>query len=427
MSAVTPVRPLRTLPARRATPAQEAVPQRNNVPVRAPWGDRQAAGARPTQSAGPADATAYDRSGTPAMPHLHLLLRALLTLCLLAAALPGRAAVWCVGTAQQLHDALFNAQVVSDSYVIIKLRTGTYLDGAGIGHFAVTQAHSNQFIEISGGWSGANGTCQNVSFDPALTVLAGASNFPSLYFNTGSSFTGNTVYVHDLTVSNTGYSSLGNGACLSGLVSASNEAIVERVQAHDCITSTGGNAAGYFSNDGGTLTARDLVARASLGKSNGGFGFDSYNGAATYLNQISVTATQSASTSSPASGLVVQNFSNAHTYVNNSVTWGNDPDAATADLRVFGPGVYLTRVHYGRLSGTPDVNNSPGTGDPGFVAAGDPHLRADSLLIDSGVAGPLGGSGSFDADGKARTVGPVDVGAFESPLGADTIFVHGFE
>ncbi len=355
------------------------------------------------------------------------LLRPLLLLCLLAIALPGRAAVWCVGTAQQLHDALYNAQVVGDSLVLIKLRTGTYVDGTGIGHFAFTQAHSNQLIEVSGGWTGANGGCTDKSFDPTLTVLAGASNFPTLYFNTGGSFTGNTVYVHDLTVSNTGFSGQTNGACLSGHVTADNEAIVERVQAHDCISSSGNSSAGYFENDAGTLTVRDVVARASLGKSNGGIGFDSYNGATSYLNHLSVTATQSADSGSVASGLVVQNFGNAHSYVSNSVIWGNDPDAATADLRVYGTGVYLTRVHYGRLSGTPDVNNSPGTGDPGFVAAGDAHLRADSILLDSGVANPLGGSGSFDADGSARLIGPVDVGAFESPLGADRIFRHGFE
>ena len=355
------------------------------------------------------------------------LLRPFLLLCLLAIALPGRAAVWCVGTAQQLHDALFNAQVVADSYVIIKLRTGTYIDGAGVDHFAFTQAHSNQLVEISGGWSGPDGSCKNASFDPALTVLAGAGNFPTLYFNTGSNFTGNTVYVHDLTVSNTGYSGQTNGACLAGFVGSDNVGVVERVLAHDCISSTASSAAGYFSNVGGTLTVRDVVARASLGKSNGGFGVDSYSGGTTYLNHISVTATQSADSGAPASGLVVQNFSNAHSYVTNSAIWGNDPDAATADLRVYGTGVYLTRVHYSRLSGTPDVNNSPGTGDPGFVAAGDPHLRADSILIDSGAANPLGGSGSFDADGKPRLVGPVDVGAFESPLGADKIFRHGFE
>jgi len=65
-----------------------------------------------------------------------------------------------------------------------------------------------------------------------------------------------------------------------------------------------------------------------------------------------------------------------------------------------------------------------GTGDPGFVAIGDPHLRSDSILIDSGVANPEGGSGSYDADGAVRVQGPaVDVGAFES----DVVFEDGFE
>ena len=354
-------------------------------------------------------------------------LRPLLLLCLFAFALPGQAAVWCVGTAQQLHDALFNAQVVADSLVIIKLRTGTYIDGAGIGHFNFTQAHSNQLVEISGGWSGPNGSCQDKSFDPALTVIAGASNAAALYLNTGTGQSGNLVYAHDLSVTNTGYTGAGTGACLVGQISADNEVLVERVQLRDCISFNGNSAGGYINNDGGTLTVRDVVVRNSLAKSNGGLEVGTYSGGTSYLNHLSITATQSSDSTAPVSGLLVQNFGSSHTYVSNSVVWGNDPDTVTADLRAYGSGVYFTRVHYGRLSGTPDVNNSPGSGDPGFVAAGDPHLRPDSILMDSGVASPLGGSGSFDADGKARLVGPVDVGAFESPLGADTIFRHGFE
>ncbi len=58
------------------------------------------------------------------------------------------------------------------------------------------------------------------------------------------------------------------------------------------------------------------------------------------------------------------------------------------------------------------------------MAPGDPHLRYDSLLRDSGVADPEGGSGSYDADGAGRVLGAgVDVGAFES----DALFRDGFD
>lgn len=74
----------------------------------------------------------------------------------------------------------------------------------------------------------------------------------------------------------------------------------------------------------------------------------------------------------------------------------------------------------------PAENIAPGSGDPGFVAAGDARLRADSLLVDTGAVDPAGGSGDFDVDGRARSNGlQVDVGAYESP--DDVIFRTNFD
>ena len=120
-------------------------------------------------------------------------LRPLLLLCLFAFALPGQAAVWCVGTAQQCTMPV-QRPVVADSPVIIKLRTGTYIDGAGIGHFNFTQAHSNQLVEISAAGAAPTATAGTRVFDPALTVIAGASNAAALYLNTGTGQSGNLVY-----------------------------------------------------------------------------------------------------------------------------------------------------------------------------------------------------------------------------------------
>jgi hypothetical protein len=63
--------------------------------------------------------------------------------------------------------------------------------------------------------------------------------------------------------------------------------------------------------------------------------------------------------------------------------------------------------------------------DPGFVGAGDYHLRGDSPLRDSGDNNPPGGTDSVDAGGKARVVfGTVDIGAHEVQ---DSIFINGFD
>ena len=87
--------------------------------------------------------------------------------------------------------------------------------------------------------------------------------------------------------------------------------------------------------------------------------------------------------------------------------------------------VSLARVHYESLSGLPLANVAPGTGDPGFVAPGEGGLRPDSILVDSGVAAPEGGTGIRDVDGRFRVLGAaVDVGAIEYD---DVLFRDGFD
>jgi hypothetical protein len=139
---------------------------------------------------------------------------------------------------------------------------------------------------------------------------------------------------------------------------------------------------------------------------------DTTKNGVTRLAHISITTTLSTNANAPASGLLLANYENATTYVSNSVVWGNDPEAVTKDIYASGPNHFFTRVHYGKLGGSVLAGNvTPGTGDPGFVGVGNPHLRSDSILIDSGVANPEGGSGTYDADGAARVQGvAVDVG-----------------
>lgn len=351
-------------------------------------------------------------------------LRRLTGLFLLLPALPSHALSTCVGTAQQLHDALATVALSSDINVVIKVRTGTYIQTAGTGNFSAAVTHSNQVVEISGGWSGPNNSCQNKSFDAADTIIVGAATNTALYLSTGNDVSGSVLSVHDLTLANNGYTATGSGACLMTYVSPNNEAVLERLQMLECLAPNASNAAGYLENTGGLLTLRSVYVRSSLAKSNGGLSVSTYAGGTTRLSHLSITNTVSTGSDSISSGLYLANFTNSFTYLSNSVVWGNDPDAATMDLYTFGSGMFLTRVHSGKRGGTPTSNISPSTGDPGFVAYNDPHLRADSLLIDSGVTNPLGGSGTFDASGLPRVLGDaVDIGAFESEL----LFANGFQ
>jgi len=351
-------------------------------------------------------------------------LQCLTGLFLLLPALPSHAFSACVGTAQQLHDALANVALSGDAIVVIKLRTGTYIQTAGTGNFSATATHSNQTVEISGGWSGPNNSCQNKSFDAADTILVGGAYNTALYLSTGNAVSGSVLSAHDLTLANDGYAATGFGACLMTYVSANNEAVLERLQMVECLAPNSSNAAGYLENTGGLLTMRNVYVRSSLAKSNGGLSVSTYSGGTTRLSHLSITNTASTGSDSLTSGLYLANFSDSFTYLSNSVIWGNDPDAATMDLYTFGSGMFLTRVHHGKRGGVPTSNISPSTGDPGFANYNDPHLRADSILIDSGVANPVGGSGTFDAGGRTRVLGgAVDVGAFES----DLLFANGFQ
>lgn len=344
----------------------------------------------------------------------------------LSAGAASHAATLCVANSTQFHDALASIATSTDALVVIKLRTGQYADANGNGHFVFTQNRSNQIVDISGGWSGANGTCTGKSFDPAATVVTGAGDFPALRFDNGFSGTsGNSIYVHDLTLRNPNYTAETMAACVYGAATAANEVMFERVHLRECNATRVPSS--LMENDGGTLTISNLLVRDSQGADVGGLMLASYDGGVTRAAQVTVTNAASVRTAAPASALYVQNYGAAHAYISNTVVWGNDTDVAVPDIRVLGTGVYFTRAHYGKLAGVPDFNNTPSSGDPRFAGTYDARLSIDSPLIDSGVANPAGGAGTFDADGKPRVRGAgVDVGAFEY-VPPDPIFKNGFE
>ena len=75
--------------------------------------------------------------------------------------------VLCVSNASQLAQALTQASASSDSPIYIRLRSGTYQATAQTGGFILLVQHSDQFVEVSGGWSGTGSTCVTRSPNPA--------------------------------------------------------------------------------------------------------------------------------------------------------------------------------------------------------------------------------------------------------------------
>ncbi|WP_300619191.1 hypothetical protein [Dokdonella sp.] len=340
-------------------------------------------------------------------------------------ATPGMAATArCVADSAQLAAALVDANAANaDPQFLIKLRTGTF--SATPSGFRVAPQRGGQILRLSGGYSDAG--CQNKTYGPARTTLVGATNRHALEFTLGiGDLAGGQLHLQDVDLTNSDFGGASGGACLSGTVYPGNTAVVERVATRDCRAPWGTDASIWLANHG-ILTLRNVQARSGTANYNGGIGVITSGSGLSRLAQVSVTTTQSSAGNAVFSGLRLSNDGNAVAHLSNSVIWGNDSDPGTADLAVHGPGITLTRVHYGTLLGTPAANLAPGTGDPGFVAANDPHLRADSILVDSGATDPVGGSGPLDLDGNLRTQGvALDVGAHERPV-PDAIFWNGFD
>lgn len=328
----------------------------------------------------------------------------------------------CVATPQGLVAAFNDALASSDTIFIIKLRQGQYdLDVVSLP--VLDLARSNQSIEISGGWTDAG--CQNHVAGHDYTLLAGNSSAKTLSFNLHAG-SGGLLYVHDLAISSPNGATPGNGACMLGWVYPGNNVTLDRMRMTQCKGGVQSSAAsGELNNNGGELVVRNVVVDTGEADFNGGLSVYTRNGGITRIAQLSVTGTHSTDPGATVSGLLLNTIQNGRADLGNSVLWGND--ANRPDVLLSGTSNYLTRVHRGNLDGIPTLDNTPGGGDPGFVSAGNPRLRADSILVDTGISNPSGGSGSFDADGHARVAGAaVDVGAFEW-IASDVIFADGLD
>jgi hypothetical protein len=355
--------------------------------------------------------------------------RFLLALSLLAAPLAsGAVTLSCVHDVEELRAAIDAAAGSSDTPIVINLRSGTYDLSTASSQVYLRLLHTNQLVGISGGWQGDNGACTTQTKGADATVIVGAGAQRALWVNTDptNSHTNIGVYVSDLTLRNptgTGY-----GVCMAVTVSPGNSFSGERLRMDQCDSQDSGQATAILSNSGGQLSLVDVAAsNGHSAVNNGGIGVSTTNGGTTRLSQLSITGMSSDVGATACNGLSISNPNNdgSSSSLSNSVVAGNDTDFDTKDLCVVGAGTQLKRVHYGSLSGTATSETASSSGDPGFVAAGDPHLRSDSALIDSGVSDPIGGSGSYDVAGKPRLQGlAVDVGAFEW---SDGIFAAGFE
>jgi hypothetical protein len=340
-------------------------------------------------------------------------------------ALPGLSqalSVRCAATPQQLTAAFNDAMASSDSPFLIKLRQGDYVFDSSANQLPVLNLlRPGQSVEISGGWSGSNGSC--------TTSIPGAGT-TRLLFDSPRALRvevvaggGAQFSLHDLTLTSPNHQVSATSACFEAGIAAGNTAAIERLRLLQCRPAVPSVAApsGELRNDGGDLLLRNILVSGGEAEYNGGMVVTTRQGGHSRLSHLSITATRATDPGATQSGLQLFSDQTSRVDVSNSVFWGNDPRPAVADFTIGGPNTHLLRVHAGRLGEENDIpaeNIAPGSGDPGFVAAGDARLRADSLLLDTGAVDPSGGSGDFDVGGEARSSGlQVDVGAYEYPDG----------
>lgn len=392
------------------------------------------------------------------------LLRLLSALPLWAFAVSGNAATHCVSNASQLHAALSGVMNSTDTLIRIKVRIGTY-QATAQAPFELVQQNSNQTVEVSGGWSGANGACDDKSRDPNQTILVGSTTKPALFVVAGIRISGlpggpapinSLVHVHGFSLRNGNYTPAYEvdddeyddgfqwdshetvSACLNGLVGGGNQLALEYLDIRNCTAPNNGDALAHLENYGSTLLARNISARNGSDKLSGGiYVLTSGSGAVSRLSHLSLTTTNSTTFAGLSRyALDLRAYRGGTVHLSNSVVWDARSNGVAVDgIRALTGrwnfedlaweqgslgAAHLTRVHSPGISlpaGAGSINTLVLTsGDPKFVASGNPIPRSDSPLVDSGVDNPEGGTGTYDVTGKVRVQGgKVDVGAFEYP------------
>lgn len=341
-------------------------------------------------------------------------LRSLVLLGLLAA--PGLSFALtslCVSNSQQLVSALQSVNSGADNLILIKLRRGTY--APPVSGFSVDMNASGRIVEISGGWTGAGSSCTDKNLGARGTLILGDAGGSALAFNLAAG-SNTSLSISDLTFSSLGGS---DGACLYGAVNTATTATVDRVRLDRCISNSHSGGFKLF-NSGGQAIVRNVVVRGGIGTRSGGIQVESTAGV-TWLNHLSITA-NIARTGANAGGIHITSNSPAAVYLTNSVIWGNTASSLSSDIiNNGGGGLAISHIRYGTRNGAGGANASS-TGDPGFVATGNPGPRSDSPLINAGLANVIG-PGSFDVDGLSRVQdGAADIGAHEGVYAGDEIF-----
>ncbi|PZQ14047.1 MAG: hypothetical protein DI564_10830 [Rhodanobacter denitrificans] len=362
-----------------------------------------------------------------------------LAACAIAFAAPtaGRADVYCVATASELHQALA-AAAASAADDQIRLRAGTY---AATQTFTYPAATSG-WLELSGGWIDENDVpCARTSQRAGDTVLDGLSEhqvFNLSYTPATPAATAPRFALSHLSVRNgvgAGFTR-GGGLALQSNAEGPAEIWLDNVAVTGSRGYFGGGAHLYLKK-GLLRIANTLFANNEAPESAYGHAAITVLGGETAYSVTIVNSTfvggRCAGQGTRGCGIGAGLGAGAHMAVVNSLFDDNAlSDVSMEGLAVIGLGNGSVAYDHSRVpvsSGTfaPTIS-APLEDEPHFVGASDFRLADDSPLLDRGLGTvpivPLGGA---DLDGRPRLrYAALDPGAYENQTW-DTLLTEDFE
>jgi len=330
----------------------------------------------------------------------------------------------CVGTEQELKDALIAAEAMGNNE--IDIRVGTYAGGFLLNYFGGN-------VIIRGGFTDID--CQIQDLNPLSTKLDGGGQQRPLTINqaTANLNTLGGITISGLTFQN-GSSNMGGGM-LAGTVAApllTNVVIERNIFRNNTVNGVGGGALG-----GGLAVAATSATSFQVSNNlfvnnsapNAGAAFFHANPGAflfslrAYNNDF--VNNQSTDITLPVRAAVAYSGNGLKAFTAN-IFWGNANDNGVVDIDVSPQGTPAPTMSNNDIEayiGTFSANSSSNVNiDPQFVnpSAGNFRPKYGSPLIDKGGQG----AGNYDLYGNSRTYGAaIDIGAIET----DYIFVDLFE
>lgn len=353
------------------------------------------------------------------MQGIHRTMRGVTTIVAIAASLalsiPAQAANFCVSSRTQAQAAL-DAADNNGQADVIRFRSGV-IDVLLALQFGTSAVGDNQTVTLTGGF---NSDCSQRS---GQTLLDGNSVSPILNLE----LRGNRAFVIDRLTFLRGRNT-STGAGIYAVLYDGSGSPTLRIDNSMIVSSASEgpstSAAGLYLSGAGTFYLRNSLIVGNMAA----------NSAAAYINLdgtgyiVGNTVTSNVASNIEGSAFRVNAITpETRVWLSNNIIWGNE---AYFDLNMTGDSrIGLVRNDIGTRNSLPLLPGSSGNTsiDPQFANCGvfclDRPLKRSSPLVDDGFDTPEGGMTLLDLLGSDRTVGTVDIGAYE----LERLFDDGFE